>query len=254
MPRLARPKRRARDEHQQLRVPAVGGDGACEALELRLPQLLAMLNPTYFGNLAHHSTITIPSMKKIATRPRRSPPKRSMDFLASVSLSQTPPSPTPPQPDAQGPPDSSTRLPLPQWLSRAMQGQLPAVLWVVLSPPGQPDKRRLMTVDDFFRYTEEQGMINHAPSQCFCIGAPTTRAHAVQGAGSRRGSASDLGRPQGVVAGIGYGEEMDLRSTSFCTMIRMEIIPSSLVYLYIIHASIWREEERKKRDWRLSTV
>ncbi|GMH35620.1 hypothetical protein BSKO_03488 [Bryopsis sp. KO-2023] len=30
-------------------------------------------------------------------------------------------------------------------------------LWVMLTPPGHPDKRRLMTVQDFFRYTEEEG-------------------------------------------------------------------------------------------------
>lgn len=148
-------------------MSAQGKDGSHETVELRLPSVLAMLHPGYFGDLSQHSIrIHMPSMKKSA-RPstRRTPPKLSS--LASVSLAQTPPSPTPPQPDAQGPSDSNTvpqdsnttRLPLPQWLSRAMQGQLPAAFWVVLSPPGQPDKRRLMTVDDFFRYTEEQGWL-----------------------------------------------------------------------------------------------
>ena len=47
------------------------------------------------------------------------------------------------------------------------QPQLPAAdaqelrqslpLWLVLSPPGAPDKRRLMTVQDFFKYTEQEG-------------------------------------------------------------------------------------------------
>lgn len=29
--------------------------------------------------------------------------------------------------------------------------------WVVLRPPGHPDKRRLMTVSDFYEYTERKG-------------------------------------------------------------------------------------------------
>lgn len=33
----------------------------------------------------------------------------------------------------------------------------PQAFWVLLSPPGHPNKRRLMTVQDFFRYTEEEG-------------------------------------------------------------------------------------------------
>ncbi|CAD7705384.1 unnamed protein product [Ostreobium quekettii] len=36
--------------------------------------------------------------------------------------------------------------------------QFPTPLWVVLSPPGHPDKKRLMTVQDFFKYTEEEGV------------------------------------------------------------------------------------------------
>lgn len=146
----ARTRRRARAEHQQPR--ASGSDkthASCEALELRFPHLFSILS-TYFASLSQPSLrIPIPS---IAKRPPRRVQRSS---LASVSLSQAPPPATPPQPDAQ-PPDS-TPFTLPQWLSRAMQGQLPAALWVVLSPPGQPDKRRLMTVHDFFRYTEEQG-------------------------------------------------------------------------------------------------
>lgn len=31
--------------------------------------------------------------------------------------------------------------------------------WVILAPPGQPDKKRLMTVQDFFKYTEEEGTV-----------------------------------------------------------------------------------------------
>lgn len=33
----------------------------------------------------------------------------------------------------------------------------PQAFWVLLSPPGHPSKRRLMTVQDFFRYTEDEG-------------------------------------------------------------------------------------------------
>ena len=29
--------------------------------------------------------------------------------------------------------------------------------WVVLRPPGHPDRRRLMTVTDFYAYTERKG-------------------------------------------------------------------------------------------------
>ena len=29
--------------------------------------------------------------------------------------------------------------------------------WLVLHPPGHPDKRRLMTVHDFYEYTERKG-------------------------------------------------------------------------------------------------
>lgn len=33
-------------------------------------------------------------------------------------------------------------------------------LWLVLSPPGaSPDKRRLMTVQDFFSYAEDEGAV-----------------------------------------------------------------------------------------------
>ncbi len=30
--------------------------------------------------------------------------------------------------------------------------------WLVLHPPGHPDKRRLMTVHDFYEYTERKGV------------------------------------------------------------------------------------------------
>jgi hypothetical protein len=35
--------------------------------------------------------------------------------------------------------------------------KLPDFFWVILSPPGHPDKKRLMTVQDFYKYTEEEG-------------------------------------------------------------------------------------------------
>jgi hypothetical protein len=44
-------------------------------------------------------------------------------------------------------------------------------LWLVLSPPGaSPDKRRLMTVQDFFSYAEDEGVEDTAcclqPANC----------------------------------------------------------------------------------------
>jgi hypothetical protein len=33
----------------------------------------------------------------------------------------------------------------------------PSQLWVMLTPPGHPDKQRLMTVQDFFKYTADEG-------------------------------------------------------------------------------------------------
>ena len=44
---------------------------------------------------------------------------------------------------------------LPSWLPKKMPNLQP--FWVILAPPGQPDKKRLMTVQDFFKYTEEEG-------------------------------------------------------------------------------------------------
>lgn len=44
---------------------------------------------------------------------------------------------------------------LPGWLPKKMPNLQP--FWVILAPPGQPDKKRLMTVQDFFKYTEEEG-------------------------------------------------------------------------------------------------
>jgi len=35
--------------------------------------------------------------------------------------------------------------------------QFGAPLWVVLSPPHCPDKKQLIDVKDFFKYTEEAG-------------------------------------------------------------------------------------------------
>ena len=45
---------------------------------------------------------------------------------------------------------------LPGWLPKNLPNLQP--FWVVLSAPGQPDKKRLLTVQDFFRYTEEEGL------------------------------------------------------------------------------------------------
>ncbi len=36
-------------------------------------------------------------------------------------------------------------------------------LWLVLSPPGKPDKRRLMTVQDFFRHAEDESELPPPP-------------------------------------------------------------------------------------------
>lgn len=44
---------------------------------------------------------------------------------------------------------------LPGWVPTKMPNLQP--FWVVLTPPGQPDKKRLLTVQDFFQYTEEEG-------------------------------------------------------------------------------------------------
>lgn len=150
MPRLARPKKRACDGHQ---LPRISDSQPDAALELRLPSgivLLSMLS-SYFDSLPRSAALRITFPSNNNKRRQRRTPKP----FASISISSPQ---APPQPDTPEPVDNtSARLPLPQWLSRAMQGQLPAALWVVLSPPGQPDKRRLMTVHDFFRYTEEQG-------------------------------------------------------------------------------------------------
>lgn len=61
-----------------------------------------------------------------------------------------------------GRPDKKTKKPknwladnLPDWIPKKMPNLQP--FWVVLAPPGQPDKKRLMTVQDFFKYTEEEG-------------------------------------------------------------------------------------------------
>ena len=44
---------------------------------------------------------------------------------------------------------------LPGWLPKKIPNLQP--FWVILTPPGQPDKKRLLTVQDFFKYTEEEG-------------------------------------------------------------------------------------------------
>ncbi len=36
-------------------------------------------------------------------------------------------------------------------------------MWLVLSPPGAPDKRRLMTVQEFFQYSEKEGVMLARP-------------------------------------------------------------------------------------------
>lgn len=52
--------------------------------------------------------------------------------------------------------------------SSELRNSLP--LWLVLSPPGAPDKRRLMTVQDFFKYTEGEGALGcyHGPLHMPC--------------------------------------------------------------------------------------
>ena len=47
-------------------------------------------------------------------------------------------------------------------------------LWLVLSPPGAPDKRRLMTVQEFFQYSEKEGAMLVCPdSSCLdCLFQP----------------------------------------------------------------------------------
>lgn len=40
---------------------------------------------------------------------------------------------------------------------RASLSKLQLPFWVDISSPGHPDKKRLMTVHDFFQYTEKQG-------------------------------------------------------------------------------------------------
>ena len=53
------------------------------------------------------------------------------------------------------------------WLDRrrrdaaAAARQMP--FWLVLHPPGHPDKRRLMTVHDFYEYTEKKGVLSGVP-------------------------------------------------------------------------------------------
>ena len=44
---------------------------------------------------------------------------------------------------------------VPDWMHKKMPGLQP--FWVILERPGHPDKKRLMTVQDFFAYTEEEG-------------------------------------------------------------------------------------------------
>ena len=49
---------------------------------------------------------------------------------------------------------SPPRLEAPQWL----KGRLSQLPWLVnLAPAGHPGKKQLITVQDFFRFTEEQG-------------------------------------------------------------------------------------------------
>lgn len=176
MPRLSRPKRRTDTINHPSDTFVHAKPPSRDVLELQLPKFLAMLTP-YFDAW---STIRLQLPTAVSTAISTNPhehshrPRGTTSLAASVSLSQPTPQGTtphhteaasadPPNAAAAPPPTSTTtqpmpRLGLPSWLTRAIPSQLPAALWVVLAPPGQPDKRRLMTVHDFFRYTEEQGV------------------------------------------------------------------------------------------------
>ena len=56
---------------------------------------------------------------------------------------------------------------LPGWLPKKIPNLQP--FWVILTPPGQPDKKRLLTVQDFFKYTEEEGQQSFNPLLHECL-------------------------------------------------------------------------------------
>lgn len=57
----------------------------------------------------------------------------------------------------QGPGDWLSKL-LPKFPGSPSELRNSLPLWLVLSPPGKPDKRRLMTVQDFFQHAEDESM------------------------------------------------------------------------------------------------
>ncbi len=180
MPRLSRPKRRT---HAAQCAPVRHQMAFSSKDVLELPNFLAMLIP-YFDAWSCFK-LQVPKAS-LASHARRfnNDIRTATPLVASVSLSQPTPSSTPPQ-ETPTPPTTAAKPPeqpkegfvLPTWLTRAIPAQLPAALWVVLAPPGQPDKRRLMTVQDFFRYTEEQGMLMWKVCTLrLCTNTPTYQA------------------------------------------------------------------------------